>query len=325
MSTTTSALLIVTGNNRAWSWVMPWVAVSALLWWLWNLQPLVLSYIGLSLTLSAMVPLVIAVLAQLFVIAAGDLDLSIGSYIGLINVIAATTLVESPARGLLYLGLAYLAYVAMGLVIHWRGAPSIIVTLGMSFVWLGVAVVLMPTPTGSSPEVLTSIMNWAPPVVPGCIVLMAVFGVATWWVLTRTRLGMAIRATGNSESAVHLLGVRTLLVQLAAYAIAGALAVFAGLALTGLTTAGDPYVAQSYVVLTIAGVIVGGGSFRGGDVAPLGAVGGAIVLGLVGTVMQLQGVDPNWQVGVQGMLLVAILGVRGLGHRALTRSTGGAA
>lgn len=312
-----SLLLLVTGNDRSYAWLMPWLAVAVLLGWLYALQPLVMSYTGLSLTLSAMVPLVIASLAQLFVIANGDIDLSIGSYIGLVNVIASTALVESPLAGVLYLLLVLLAYIGMGVLIHWRRAPSIIVTLGMSFVWLGVAVVVMPTPTGSAPTYLTSVMNWTPPLVPGCIVLIALLGLLTWWLLTRTRLGLLIRAVGSSSQSVSVLGMRTLRVRIALYAVAGLFGILAGLALTGITTSGDPYVAQSYVVLSIAGVIVGGGSFRGGDVSPVGAVGGAIVLGLVGTVMQLQGVDPNWQIGVQGILLVAILSVRGLAQRTL--------
>jgi ribose transport system permease protein len=310
-------LWLITGNDRSFAWLMPWLAVAVLMVWLHGLQPLIFSYTGLALTFSATVPLVIAVMAQLFIIACGDIDLSIGSYIGLVNVVAATTLVERPLLGVLVLLALLLAYVAMGFLIHWRGAPSIIVTLGMSFVWLGIGVVIMPTPRGSSPAFLSDLMNWAPPQVPGCLVMMAILAVVAWWLLNRTRFGVRMRATGNSAPSVSLIGGRTLAIRVGAYAVAGVLAICSGLALTGITTAGDPYVAQSYVVLSIAGVIVGGGSFRGGDVSPVGAVAGAIVLTLVGTVMQLQGVNPNWQVGVQGLLLVAILSVRGLGRRLL--------
>ena len=98
-------------------------------------------------------PLALATLAQLFIMTVNDLDLSIGAYISLTAGIGATLLVDEPVLGVLALVGCVVAYGAVGALIHVRRLPSIVVTLGMSFVWLGLAITLLPTPGGSRARV----------------------------------------------------------------------------------------------------------------------------------------------------------------------------
>ena len=105
------------------------------------------------------VPIALATIAQMCVMAVNDLDLGIGAYIGLVVCIAATWLHESPALGILALSATILVYMALGALIHLRNLPSIVVTLGMSFVWLGLAILVLPTPGGKSPDWLAWLMK----------------------------------------------------------------------------------------------------------------------------------------------------------------------
>ena len=92
-----------------------------------------------------------AILAPTLIYAYGvtnDLDLSIGAFVGLVACIAGTWMVDQPLLCLLLLAACIASYAAVGALIHVRRLPSIVVTLGMSFVWLGIAVILMPTPGG---------------------------------------------------------------------------------------------------------------------------------------------------------------------------------
>ena len=94
---------------------------------------------GLTLVFSAAFALAFAAISQLFIIAAGDIDLGLGTFIGLVNAVAATWLVTDPwLAALCFVGML-LAYPLMGLFIQARRVPAIIVTLGLSFVWLGLA------------------------------------------------------------------------------------------------------------------------------------------------------------------------------------------
>jgi ribose transport system permease protein len=73
---------------------------------------------------------------------------------------------------------------------------------------------------------------------------------------------------------------------------------------------GDASISQSYVLLTIAAVIVGGASFSGGDVSPGGTVAGALLMGLIASLLQFLNVSADYQVGAQGLVLIAILTAR---------------
>lgn len=95
-----------------------------------------------------------------------------------------------------------------------------------------------------------------------------------------------------------------------AYALAGLFAVASGMALVGLTTAGDANIALRYTLLSIAGVILGGGEFNGGRVSAVGAVFGALTLTLAGSFLSFLRLSPDWQIGAQGAILILVLAAR---------------
>ena len=103
-----------------------------------------------------------------------DLDLGIGAYVGLVACIGATWLNDTPLLGLTALVGCVVAYAGLGALIHLRNLPSIVVTLGMSFVWLGLSVLLLPTPGGIAPDWLRALVGLKTPFVPFPIVAAAV-------------------------------------------------------------------------------------------------------------------------------------------------------
>jgi ribose/xylose/arabinose/galactoside ABC-type transport system permease subunit len=105
---------------------------------------------GFNLMLNLAIPIILATMAQLFVIAGNDLDLSIGSFIGFVCCVAATWLTTDPLLGASILLGSIIVYALLGALIHWRNLPSIVVTLGMSFVWQGLAVLVLPDPGGAA-------------------------------------------------------------------------------------------------------------------------------------------------------------------------------
>ncbi|MGH6943568.1 MAG: ABC transporter permease [Geminicoccaceae bacterium] len=290
--------------------LLPALALAGLLIVIFILQPRAFSYNGLRLLLGLSTPLIFAALAQMFILTAGDIDLGIGTFIGLINCVAATLLRDAPLLGVGAMGLCVLAYVVMGAAIHWRRLPSIVVTLGASFIWLGAAVLLLPRPGGQAPDWLYALMRIKPPLIPLPVLIALLAALAGHLVMMRTSYGVVLRGVGGNARAITRAGWSLLHARMALYGLAGLSGVLAGLALTGLNTTGDPNVGVQYTLLSIASVIVGGGEFAGGIAAPIGAVVGGLIMHLAGSLLSFLRVNPDWQLSVQGAILIAVLAGR---------------
>lgn len=291
---------------------LPFLSLAAVLAATFYVQPRTMSYFGLNLMLQYAVPIALATIAQMFVITVNDLDLSIGPFVGLVSCIGATLLLESPAVGVLALLALIAAYAAIGALIHIRNLPSIVVTLGLSFVWLGIAVLILPSPGGKAPDWLKAIMAVQLPLVPFPIVAAAAIGLAVHLALMLSSYGVVARGAGGNARAMTRAGWSMLKTRMAMYALAGFFGVLSGLALLGLTTSGDAHVADRYTLYSIAGVILGGGEFVGGRVSPAGAVIGALTLALAGSFLIFLKISPDWQIGAQGAILIIVLALRAL-------------
>jgi ribose transport system permease protein len=104
------------------------------------------------------------------------------------------------------------------------------------------------------------------------------------------------------------------------FALAGLFGVLSGVALIGITTSGDANIGNGYTLLSIAGVILGGGEFVGGVVSPIGAVLGALTLTLAASsLLTFMHIPPDWQIGANGAILILVLTARVLIERAELR------
>jgi ribose transport system permease protein len=288
------------------------VIVLAAVFWL---RPNIASYNGVRLLLNLSPVLVFAALAQMFVMTASDIDLGIGSFIALVDCIAAGILSDRPMAAGAMLVACVGAYALMGALIHWRRLPSIVVTLGASFVWLGLALMVLPIPGGNVPSWLTGLVRLRPPGVPLPLLLAFVPMLLAHVMLNATSYGVVLRGTGGSASAVERAGRSTLQARVLLYALAGLCGVLAGVVLAGITTAGDANVGRGLTLLSIGAVIIGGGEFVGGIVSPIGTVMGALVMQLSGSLLSFASVEPAWQYSVQGAILLLILALRVLSWR----------
>ena len=279
----------------------------AIIFWI---RPSACSYFGFTLLFKLATPLVFASLSQMLIIMLGDIDLSNGSFVGLINCVTVLYLGDRPIFAILIYLATIAVYAGFGLLIYLRQLPSIIVTLGMSFIWLGAAIILLPSPGGSAPEWLSNFMSWRSPLVPLPIWIAVLAAAAGHLVITRSPYGPVLRGAGANPRAVERAGWSLLGIRLAVYSAAGLLAAMSGLLLTGITTSGDPNIAPAYTLLGVGAVILGGGSFKGGVVSPIGTVAGALTLSLAGSLLSFLQVPPTWQIGSQGIILFLVLAGR---------------
>ena len=158
------------------------------------LNPRAISYFGFTLMLNLAILIALATIAQMFIMTGNDLDLSIGTFVGFVGCITATWLREAPLIGALSLIAAVGVYAALGALIHLRSLPSIVVTLGMSFVWQGLAILLAQARRKSAPDWLLQLMGLKPPWIPFPIVAAIIIAAVAHLGLMRTSYGAILRA-----------------------------------------------------------------------------------------------------------------------------------
>jgi len=302
------------GLLRVVTALLPYASLVVVLGLMFNANPITASVFGLELLLRPAVALVLIVIAQMFIVGGSEIDLGVGAFAALVSVLAATVLPYSTGLGLLAIAAALLAYASIGVLIQWRQIPAIVVTLGASFIWLGVGFSIQPTPGGAAAEWTQRLIRWKISGVPTSILLICMFATIAI-TINRTPLGVALRGFGNNAQAMSLSGWSPLRYALIRYAIAGAFAAAAGIVLTAVNSASDINSGTSYTLMSIAAVVMGGAALIGGVISPPGAVAGAVVLTLLGSLLGMLNIPSNLSPATQGILLLAILAVRSLSLR----------
>ena len=289
----------------------------------WFLVPRFGSPINIGYFLLQSVPLLLTAVGQTLVIITAGIDLSVGAVVTLSGVIAA--LLMDPANGgsiILALLAVFAAAIAVGLVngllIVRYNLPPFLATLGMTFFLAGVNLYLMPVPGGkiaeSFQDAAATRWGYVPATVVATLLLLAAIAVY----VDRSRFGLRLRAVGWNERAARLAGVSPARIKVLAYVCSALLASLAGLFIASRTGSGDPLVGNSYQLSSISASVLGGVDLFGGQGTVWGALAGALVLVMIGNVLNLLGVVAYWQWIVQGFVLllaVALYSVR-FGRRA---------
>jgi ribose/xylose/arabinose/galactoside ABC-type transport system permease subunit len=233
------------------------------------------------------------------------IDLSIGSQIALINVLAAVTMHRDPLHGYLFaVGLLVVGAAIgglTGLLITLTRIPDIIATLATSSVLAGIALFILPTPGGSIPNGFANGLSGT------------VLGIPTvWWPFRRSVVGLRVFATGGDHAAARLAGLSIGVSRVLAYAAGGLLCALAGLVLSAQTLGGDASVGAPYTLNSIAVAVIGGAALTGGVGTAIGVIGAAFFLTELISMLFFYGVDPNLQTLLQGAILIVVMGSLGL-------------
>jgi ribose transport system permease protein len=261
----------------------------------------------------SILPLAFAAVAQAVVVISGGIDLSIGSMMALTSVITASLMQgQSDAFGVavvvgvLVVGLGLGAI--NGTLVVLTKVPDIVVTLAMSFVWAGFALLVRSAPGGAASPWLTDLVigPFLNPWVPKSTVVMAIIVAVIWIPVARSRLGLTIYAVGSNQLAAFRSGVSVGRTKILAYVLTGLLSAIAGLALTASTTIGTP-VPGPYTLESVAAVVLGGVSLAGGRGGVFGPIVAVIVLQLIQNDMTFLDFDPNLALVAQGVILIGVL------------------
>lgn len=272
------------------------------------------------LTLAA--PLAVAALGLTVVLIQEDFDISFAATMGLAGAAAVVLMVETGAPWALAalggLGLGVLAGLVNGVLVSYTGLSSLVVTLAMSTVLIGVEYLFTDGTTvyGDIPEGFTALGQGEPVLGLNAQVLIAAGVVLGMYVyLEHTEAGRYQYAVGGNREAARLSGIRVRFLRLLGFVIAASAAGLAGLMLTAQSASSSPTAGLPYLLPAFAAVFLGTTMFRQGRFNVLGTVVGVLLLGVVQTgliMLQLSTAVVNL---VQGGILIAAVLVARLGER----------
>jgi ribose transport system permease protein len=269
-------------------------------------------------------PLCFAAMAQAVIVISGGIDLSIGSLMAVVNVLSAREMVDMSFRqaiafSVLLVALTALASGLTGLVIVLTRVPDIVVTLGMLFVWQGVALWIMEIPGGGVPLNYSDLAvgDVGTTGIPNALVVVFAALLLVWVPLRWLRPGLALYAIGSNRNSAYLSGINVARTRIGAYMLGGVFTGLAGLALSASSGIGDPNSGATYTLNSVAAVVLGGVSLLGGVGGLIGVIAAAYVLTLSKIILLLRGTDPNYANVYQGALIIFVVVIGGL----LTRKT----
>ena len=248
----------------------------------------------------------------------GEIDLSVGAILTLVNIVTAVALREGMPMPLAVLaGLATGAAcgVVNGLLGVMLRIPTIIVTLGTMSVFRGLALVLSKaTPVGnfSKNNLLFELGSRSVLGVPTSVWVMLAMGLAGHALLNHTLFGWRTQAIGSNAQSALFSGIPLARYRVASMTIMGLVAGIAGITELGFLQSGSPTTGQGYELFVIASAIIGGTALTGGSCSVAGGILGALLIAVIRNGLVLLELSAYWGTVVTGVVIIAAVAIGGL-------------
>jgi len=253
-------------------------------------SPIIISQSGIGSAIILSAPLILTTYALTFIVMAGrgGVDLSIGPFMGFINVssiqLYAHGYLESPIAWFIYaiaMGLIWQLFYAL-VVVFVRVSP-IIVSLAGFLAFTGINLVILSRPGGIAPD-------WLIPWGEGFtifneIFLLMILATILFYIITHTAFWGHLKLMGSDERAAFTSGVKINWVRIVAHLISGVFAALSAICFTALVGSGDPIQGTKYTLLGVTALILGGASLVGGRGGAFGAILGAGNLYLINYIL----------------------------------------
>ncbi len=265
---------------------------------------------------------------QQMVILVGGLDLSVASMVTLGGVMTFNWIGDS-GTALIWgipaiLPLTGALGAVSGIGVSLLGIPPFIMTLAMGIILYGATLgFTQGTPSGAASPFLSSLFAHTVVGVP-MLYLMVLAVLGGWFLQVRTSFGRKLYALGTNPTAAHVAGLPVRRLTILTYAISGASAGLAGMLLVGYVTGVTLMMGQSYLLPSVAAVVIGGTSIVGGRGIYPGAAAGAILLTTLSTIVSSLGIAEGWRTIIYGaVIFIALVLLRDDLHVLLKRNLPG--
>jgi len=302
-------------NAKRWIgkhiWI--WSALGAVLMWI------LISIISNSFSINMLLTnatlasfLVLLSMGQMTVITSGDgaIDLSIQYTVALAAYTASMFMASIGVIPGLVLTLIICIVIGLlnGLINLYLRVPAMITTLAMGYIVYSAVLMISTTTTGMPVEAMSFFVQklrivGISPMVFIAVIVSALMGI----LLYKTKFGLRLHAVGQNRLAAKLAGINIVRTVLTAFVISSLLAGFTGTLLGGYFGGAFQDMGISYLLTSIAAPVIGGTSVAGGKSSVAGTIGGAMLLTLLVTFLNVTRLPASAQNLIQGGLLIVIL------------------
>jgi ribose transport system permease protein len=277
---------------------------------------------GIMTFLRTASPLAVLAVGEMFVLAIGGFDLTVGAIVTFVVLVSSKLLANDPTNAfptiLIMLGFGVLIGLTNGLIVSYLKVPSFITTLGMMLLVRGGALYYV----GGAPQgYLTD--NWRAfgrnyfenvPLfsrVPYALIGLIVIGIISYVLFHRTNFGKQLLAIGDNVRASLLSGVRVRPIRVITFIVCAVFAIIGGIMIGGYggvnVTIGEGLEMQSIAACVVGGVLLGGGK---GSV--LNVIFGAFTLQAIVNLLNMLGLPKPYTDVVQGLIIIGAVAYVGL-------------
>lgn len=274
---------------------------------------------GLLAIVPFMAILGVAAIGQHLVIQQRGLDLSVAGAISLAAVLvtALPPTGSGAAAAAMYVLLALAAGVAGGLLngalVAWLRVPALVTTIGMNAVLLGITLLISGGTPRAVPASLGRVALARSLGIPNTVWLLLLFAAAATLVIDRMPAGRRFVAVGMNAAAARAIAIPVARYRLMTYAVAGLCYATAGVMLAGFLNIPSLMAGNSYILASVAAVVVGGNAIGGGARASvLATVIGAVFLTYLGQLVLSLGFERSMQDIVEAVIVIAGVGLPAL-------------
>lgn len=247
-------------------------------------------------------------MAMSMLLISGGIDLSIGNMMTLSAVVVATVLMRGgnmPLALLAGLGVALLCGLFNGVIIAKSKCMPLIITLGTSQIFYGVALLI----AGGSFLQFQGRLDFLRKIklfdfLPLMVIFMIAVCLMMYFLLGKTRFGRRIVAIGGNEKNAYLSGISVDLYKIATYGISGVIVFVAGLIFSARLNAITASAGSGYELDALVAAVIGGVTFEGGRGTVLGAFLGCLLTGIISNALDILGVDAYIKIVITGGIIV---------------------
>jgi rhamnose transport system permease protein len=277
-----------------------------------SIQPRFLNSTNIQFVLVDATIFALLALGETIVVISRNVDLSVGSVLGISAFLSAHLLASSPGLPIVVIFLAGLGIglgfgVINGLMVSIGRVPSLVVTLATLYIIRGIDILIVgggQVVPSSYPASFLSMSKATIAGIPVLAIAVAVVVAAGAYFLRTFRPGRELYAIGSNPDAARLAGIPIGRRVFASFAVSGAIAGVAGVLWASRYGTVDSTAGTSYELQVIAAVVVGGVAIFGGSGSVVGAAIGALLLQTINSALYVLGVSPNWDEAIAGFLLI---------------------
>lgn len=247
---------------------------------------------------------------MLMAILLGQIDISVGSTVGLAGILSAQLITNVglpvPVTVLICLGVGVLVGVINGFCISYLSIPAFITTLATQCIGRGLTEIICNGITiRLANDEYSALVNTNVGGVSIIIIYAAVILIFTWFILNRTRFGYYIYALGGNSVAAQYSGVDIKKYNMLPYILIGIFCAMGGCIWSGRLGSSSATLGIGFEVNAISAVAIGGASMSGGVGTIGGTFIGILIVGVITNGMNLMGISSFWQDVFKGAIILA--------------------